>query len=428
MRNRTLRRPRHVAFVSPAWPPDCLANGIVTYVANMRQGLQQEGVSSLVLAWVPPDAPQNTPDVVPLCDANIQAVPAALLRTVRRVSPWSLTGHQHALRVLHALQRLPGTSRPELIEMEESFGTPFWAQPFLDIPIVVRLHGPWFLAGPSDNVVQDAAFARRVWAEGQAFRAALAITSPARDQLERVRARYQVELPHAAVIPNPGPSVEARERWSYQACDKKTLLCVGRFDLRKGADLVVKAFRRLGAELPELELLLVGPGEGIPVRGELLAPERYLDGELPGELRARARWLGSRPLSEIAELRRRSFVTVVASRYENHPLAVLEALAYGCPLVASRTGGIPEIVQEGRNGVLFQSESEADLAEACLRLLRDPQHAQRMGAEGARAMQNDYSPRAVARLTLDYYTERLERWHRMSASARLAFRLRTLVD
>ena len=81
--------------------------------------------------------------------------------------------------------------------------------------------------------------------------------------------------------------------------------------------------------------------------------------------------LGGQPFASLAPLRRKAAVCVVCSRYENLPLAVLETMALGCPLVAARVGGIPEVIDGHANGLLHCAGSSDDLAAQIISLLNE---------------------------------------------------------
>lgn len=404
-----MRRPASVGLVSPGWPPGAVANGIVSYVANVREGLLAEGVKVSVAAMYCESRPEE-PDILDMAEAKPPLLPAAVTRVARKLTkdPFIIGGA--ALSTTAAAREQVARHAIELLEIEEAYGFAGLVQRMVDLPMVLRLHGPWFAGGAVEGITQDDAFKRRVHAEGVAFRTALGVTSPARQQLDLVRSYYDLPLEHAAVIPNPAPAVPTEERWRYEQCDQRTILCVGRFDRRKGADIVVKAFARLGAKYGDARLVLVGPDNGIEVNGSTVHAAEFLDRELSPSVRPRATFLGKRLLSDIPQLRRDSFVTVVASRYENHPLAVLEAMAHGCPLIASSTGGIPEIIEDGKTGYLFDNERADQLADKLEELFQDRQRAVELGNNAASAIERDYSPRAVANTTLDYYAQVLDRW------------------
>ena len=149
-----------------------------------------------------------------------------------------------------------------MIEMEESFGSARWIRGATSIPVCVRLHGPWFITGSVLGVPNDADYRERVRAEGEAIRAAHAITAPSRNVLEQVRDFYGLTLGEAEVIPTPTSPVPTVERWRLEDCDSKQVLFIGRFDRLKGGDLIVEAFGHVLEVIPEARLSFVGPDRG----------------------------------------------------------------------------------------------------------------------------------------------------------------------
>ena len=244
----------------------------------------------------------------------------------------------------------------DIFEMEETFGWARWLRKTSPIPICVRLHGPWFLNGRALGVPEDEGFRRRVEEEGRAIRDADLITAPSRDVLEQTRAFYGLALDDAEVIPDPAPRMT--EHWHLNDADPKRILFVGRFDRHKGGDLIIDAFGRVLAKVPDARLWFVGPDRGyIDTNGRTWHIEEYLRDRLPGALESKCvEWLGAQPFSALAPLRRKALISVVCSRYENLPLAVLETIALGCPLVAARVGGIPEVLDGHANGLLHRAE------------------------------------------------------------------------
>jgi glycosyltransferase involved in cell wall biosynthesis len=150
------------------------------------------------------------------------------------------------------------------------------------------------------------------------------------------------------------------------------LLVVGRFAAPKRPDLVLRAFGDVVASFPEAELHFVGDGPG---RAEAVD----LSNELG--LGGRVRFLGVR--EDVPELLRKASGLVLASEYEGCPLVVLEAMAAGVPVVATAVGGMSELVEDGRSGILSRPGDDADLAAALRRLLASPAEARAMG-EAAR--------------------------------------------
>lgn len=397
---------RRILFYSPGWPSWAFQNGIATYVANLREPLAALGFASRVLAGA--TAPGNgDPDVADVRSLRRARHPWVKLldRALYHLAP----ARSAVLRMGHDLAAALGRVRHEfpfdLVEIEESFGVAEHLRRALDVPVVVRLHGPWFLNGPAVGARGDAAFRRRVAREGLAIAHARAVTAPSRDVLDRVRERYAIPLAEAEVIPCPGPAVPASERWNAASCDDGGILFVGRFDRHKGGDLAIDAFRELAGQFPDLRLWLVGPDRGlVDDGGRVWDLPTYMKEHLPdGGARRRVRVMGPQTPDAISELRRRAFLTIVPSRYDNFPMTAVEALAFGGPIVASRAGGIPEIVRDGETGLTFRPGDFRDLAAKIRFLLVEPSRAGELAARAGALFDARFSPTVVARQTAVFY-------------------------
>ncbi len=146
---------------------------------------------------------------------------------------------------------------------------------------------------------------------------------------------------------------------------------IGRLHEIKRQDLLLRGFAQLRRRMPDTHLVLVG------------------DGPLKGELEQLARDLGLAGSVHFAGYHRQpeQFLSLMkvftlTSRSEGMPLVVLEAHAAGLPVVASRVGGLPEMIDHGRTGLLFSSGKEEELVEALFTLLSEPDVARGMGEAG----------------------------------------------
>lgn len=147
---------------------------------------------------------------------------------------------------------------------------------------------------------------------------------------------------------------------------RQHILLLGRMSRRKGFDIALRAFALLKQQrqTPLPPLVIAGDG---PERANLLALAHSL------HIQNEIRWLGVvTDRDQIAHLFATSRVAIVPSREESFGIACLEALASGCPVVASRVGGIPEIVRDGVDGLLVPPEDPAAMATALERVLAQP--------------------------------------------------------
>jgi starch synthase len=199
--------------------------------------------------------------------------------------------------------------------------------------------------------------------------------TPARDSLV---GEYGVDPSRIAVV-GGGLSFETLPSQS-RISQAPTILFVGRDFERKGGDCLLRAFQRVRAQLPEATLQIVGvsdriPGEGVIDHGKISSRERL------SELYAGAR------------------VFCLPSRYEPYGLALIEAMAHGVPCVGATVESIPEILDEGKAGVLVPPGDEEALADALLELLTDDELAGSLGSAGRQ--------RVEAELTWDHVAERM---------------------
>lgn len=399
---------RSVALYSPGWPPGRVSNGIVTYVGAMRGALKDLGTETSVLTWL--QVGQDAPPAIDLSKLS-RSWPRRVLRRAFGRFPGSFPpGLPLGWTVAESVNQIVAGRPLDLIEMEETFGAAWFAQQFLDVPVIVRLHGPHFLNGMALGLKVDEEFRRMDLDERRCITAAEGITSPSRDVLARVRERYGIPLSNARVIPNPAPVVPASQQWRLEGSDHKTILFVGRFDRHKGGDLMIDAFNELATTLPQTELIFVGPDRGLlDDAGRTHSLPEYLDSHLAPSVRARVQVTGAVDADRIGVLRKQAHVTVVPSRYENFPLALVESLAYGCPTVGADIGGIPEILLDEQTGLLFRSGDKSDLAAKITALFRNPERAATLGDRAFVDIAHRLNPESIARATLDYYEDVLAR-------------------
>ncbi|MDX1998031.1 MAG: glycosyltransferase family 4 protein [Thermoanaerobaculia bacterium] len=169
------------------------------------------------------------------------------------------------------------------------------------------------------------------------------------------------------------------------------LLFVGRLRIRKGVEVLLEALARLEDRGLGVRLLIAGDGEH---RAALEARATALG------LDAAVRFLGRAGAGRVRTLLAGARALVVPSIYEGMPLVVLEAMAAGLPIVASRVSGIPEVVLDGETGTLVPAEDVAALAEAVAGLWADPAEARRRGEAGRRRVEECFRPEIAARLWL----------------------------
>ena len=398
-----------VGYTSPGWPLNHFPNGIVAYIQNIRDGLD-ERVKHIVFAS-PVAKSENQDSCI---DLSKQVVMRDLLKKasdyiLNRVKLPITAPIRYKRNIDYEAQKLNSAIQQlgmpiDILEIEESFGT---AQSFIKIskiPVVTRLHGPWFAVGNILKVDHEWDFKLRIAYEGEAIKNTHGVTAPSLDILEKVREYYDIALPHAQVIANPVKEVRVEKQWNYEMSKQPSILFVGRFDLIKGGDLMLESFRLLALKNKEIMLLFVGPDSGVSINGQLLSFGSYLERFIPEDsIKKRIQFLGHCNSDTIADLRKTALVTVICSRYEVFCIALVEALAAGCPTVATAVGGIKEIITHGYNGLLAEPESAESIAEKVLELIENPEMMKMLSKNAIEDSKRRFSPTVIAAQTLDYY-------------------------
>ena len=410
-KNNTL----HIGYTSPGWPLAEFPNGIVTYVQNIRCGF--EGDLKPVVLAAPLIGVELKNQLINLSKFSInrgllQRATDSLLYRIKLPFANSLryqrVSAQNARKIHLGIEELDAPL--DILEMEESFGTAHSLMKVSKVPIVTRLHGPWFTMSSIMKVDANWDYKLRIFYEGQAIINSHGVTAPSLDVLEKVREYYGVALPNAQVIFNPVPAVDEYKQWKFSNSKRPTILFVGRFDLHKGGDLMIKAFRYIALKNVDAELLFVGPDKGVNVEGKTLLFNEYIERYVSeSNIKKRIKFLGHCDSSVIAELRKESLITIVCSRYEVFCISLVEALAAGCPTVATAVGGMKEIIFNGYNGLLAEPESPESIAEIVLALIENPEKMQTLSKNAIEDCNKRFSPKAVAAQTVEYYKSVLAR-------------------
>lgn len=394
-----------IAFYTPAWPPGATPNGIVTCLENLIPEYLNLGHEVFLIAGSLKNKPPDESEfVVVKVDLGFRLVEKISAKVADFISPGYRTHKYGALAIANAMHRLLEQFEIDILEMEESFGWNGLVAGLVDIPVVVRLHGPFFLNG-TIGIENDLTpeIKNRIKREGEALRKTLYVTSPSQSVIDDTKSYYNIDWPVSQVIPNPVRTVPSKSRWSLANCDREEILFVGRFDDHKGGDLAVDAFVKYAKHHPKAHLTFVGPDPGIcTTDGEKTGIIDYLEANIPDEIRSRITYLGQLARKEIEQLRRRAFLTLFCSRYENFPNTVLEALSFGCPLVATNVGGIPEIVNHRSNGLLA-APNATSIAE-CMGLLADDTNlVEHLSRQAVADVSNHFSPHSLALQSVEFF-------------------------
>lgn len=196
---------------------------------------------------------------------------------------------------------------------------------------------------------------------------------------------WGVPIERTAVVPNPAPHLPAlpgrREARARLGVNGALLAFAGRIGRQKALEVALEAVCRVQG----VALAIAGDG---PERAavERRAAELGLEG--------RVRFLGPQPRERVLELFRAADASLLSSAWENFPHTVVESLAVGTPVIATRVGGVAEVVEDGVNGLLVPAGDPEALAAAIRRFFAEPGLRERLSAAAAPSVAA-YAPQAI---------------------------------
>ena len=332
-----------VEIVSGIWPPD--VGGPATHAPELAAWLRRRGhaVEALVTADRAPE-----PEPYP----------------VRWVSRRLPVGVRHAEVVRRLVAR---GRRADVVYATSMLGRSAAATMLSRTPLVFKVTSDPAFERARRHGAADGAVAGFQDADGGALVGALRLARDATIQraahvvspssfMAELAVSWGVAPERVTVLPNPAPSRDEADPVELDA--RPALVFAGRLTPAKDLGVLLRAL----VDVPDATLTLVGDGGDRPSL-------EALSSDL--EVGARVRFLGARPRAQVLGLMAAADAVVLTSAWENFPHGLVESLAMGTPVIATRVGGVPEIVADGENGLLVPSGDASAFADAVNRFLGD---------------------------------------------------------
>jgi glycosyltransferase involved in cell wall biosynthesis len=281
--------------------------------------------------------------------------------------------------------------KPQIVNLHFVDSTGFYVlilKRLFSFPLVTSIHGNDVQKFTKESKILKAIL-RRILQKSEF------ITSCSRSLLSDA-CRLVPQIEERAMVTKNGVDIEEFDSHPEAKYDTPYLFSLGRFEHKKGFDVLIRAFARLSPRFPSLHLLLGGAGaEEIKMRNIVV--------EL--NLRDRVKFLGPLDREGVVKFFKGCEIFVLPSRIEPLGIVNLEAMAAGKAIVATSVGGVPEIIRDGENGLLVEPESEEQLANAITRLLEDRILRDKIASLNYREAREGYSWERVADLYLQAYED-----------------------
>ena len=267
-------------------------------------------------------------------------------------------------------------TKPDIIHIHSSFGASFYRKiifiiigKWFSIPIVNHIHGSEF-----DKFYTNAAERKKIVVATNYLKCdvIIVLSKEWKNKLEQAIRSINVSIvENFGVIPHNIAAVENR---------KNTVLFLGHIEAGKGIYDIPEIVKKVIEDIPDVKFVLCGNGEVDKLKR--IVKKNNMDNyiELTG-------WINNQQKDELLNSSRICFLP---SYSEALPMAILEGMAYGLPVISTNVGGIPTVVAEDINGYLYEPGSIVDFANAIIKLLNDPYLWKKMHKNNIRKISNKF--------------------------------------
>ncbi|MFH1760396.1 MAG: glycosyltransferase family 4 protein [bacterium] len=292
----------------------------------------------------------------------------------------------------------------DIVELPEYNGEGYFLLKKKTVPVCIKLHTSAALVRKLNNAPN------RFWThrildhmERVSIQSAGGVTSPSIDLIDKTAELFGTRFRLHRVIPYP-----IKIPGNYNCLDTHNsaflILCAGRIEKRKGFINLIEILPALQKRIGGIKIRFAGgdtntgPG-GVSCRSWMECRAQEL------KVLEFLEFTGSVDKDKLAEYYTSCDLFVIPSLYDNFPNTLLEAMAFGCPVVGSRTGGIKEIIQDQKNGLLCEPGNNIDLLEKISILLEKREWAKTLGYNARKGIQEYCSPESIAGKTVDFYSK-----------------------
>jgi glycosyltransferase involved in cell wall biosynthesis len=398
----------NICFITGEYPPD--TGGIATYIQQLGYGLVELGHSVDVITSARGAAITEDDRGVHIHrlghSSGGRLLAGRLGVAGRRVLGSACDRLLWSYAALRRLRALARSKRIDVIEAPEFMAMAFFVSLGGKWPLVIKLHTPTKLCYQLDGLRVTANIRLLDVIERKTAANASLILAPSAGMAQYVRKEWRIDNKLVRVIPNPMDQNIFCQKGD--GTSERIVLYVGRLEKRKGVQILIKAFGELAQKDPAVSLYLVGRDtRTFELDGRPLTCAQYIDSSITDSfIRKRIVLCGGVERRRLVDFYHRASVVVCPSeRFENFPYVVLEAMSCGKPVIASDCGGLAEMIEDGREGVLVRPGDTDALQKSLANLLKESVLCRKLGAAGREKIEKVYAREVVVPKMLDAYEE-----------------------
>ncbi len=393
----------HIVFICSEFPLHRRpTGGFGSYVDNLSKALVGKNIHVTIICQniIGMDIAQGNRRIIAIASPNFpfkKWLSRSRMSFLRRAAQFINYPLGFSLELIKTLAQVHKENPVDLVE-----GGDFGAELFFlllfkieSIKYIIKLHTPSFVIREFNQESKTLFYQVLERLEEFCLKRADAVYSPSETLLKIVTEKYHI--PVKEVIPYPTfPMIKTKGIKR----DPNMILYVGKLQYKKGVYELVYAFSEVVARNPKAKMVFIGPDTlryGHSTKKELRVILRSKG------VYSQVTFISPIPQNKLGRYYLKAGMIVIPSHWENFPNVLLEAGCYGTPVIATKVGGITEIINHGKTGLFIQPQSVKQIAQAIHTFIQNPALAKSVAIKFKLQIQKTYSPKSIAELTLGFY-------------------------
>lgn len=387
----------NICLITTLYPPE-MGGGIGTYIYNLSMALSKLGHNVHVIA-----KSNNVKYKLEVIDG------VSLHRVQEKTIPFLdkfLPGVAWSFQVYRLIKQIHLKSKIDIIEF------PNWEAPGIisqyllkNIPSVVRVHTPYFETLELDKNAESITFEDRLicFLEKSSCNSAKQLVSSTLFHANMIAKEYNFQLSRFKILPlgvMDKCKVRSKAKTQEQDTDIFKILYVSRLENRKGTLSLIDALPIILKDFPKIQVDFVGSDR--PHAPGHLSFKTYFDQKY-SKYSESVKFHGYVSDEELDTFYREAHLFVVPSVYESFGLIYIEAMMYALPSIATMGGGIPEVVEHNKNGILLNKNNTLELAEKISMLYVDNDLRNKLACHARDSFEKKFDYMIMANNTLQMY-------------------------
>lgn len=396
-----------VALLSFEYPPETGNGGIGTYSRNLALGLKEIGIDVHVISGA-----KSVKNETYLDNDGIKITRCRLGRpysygfhAIGKFGGWCSNRLENAFTMYKTFKNLHNRYNFDVVEMPECGAEGLLVNNLTTVKTVVKIHTPlYFLGIYNDAMSKDLRIAS--YFEYIGIKKAGILTSPSKFMAYKIKNDLNLKN-NIHVVPN-GLNIgeidcKRKENFEFRKNfnipkDSQVILYSGRLEFWKGVSIFEKVIPKIIKEFPNVFFVLAGR-ESLGYNNNNLIKKLKELGIIEKVI-----FLGQVPYDDLLTILSQIDIYVAPSIHDNFPYSCLEAMASSCPIVSTTAGGIPEMIENGKSGILVEPDNAEAFSNAILSFLESPEKRVVFGKNARKRVEENFDYITIAKKTLNIYS------------------------